>query len=62
MEQVAWQQVSCPYCGERFGVALDHSAGEQAFIEDCRVCCRPIEMHWHMAGMEWCLEVRRDDD
>lgn len=34
--------VSCPYCGETIGLMLDASAGEQSYIEDCHVCCRPI--------------------
>lgn len=34
--------VSCPYCGERIDVAVDTSAGEQEYIEDCQVCCRPM--------------------
>jgi len=36
--------VDCPYCGERFATAIDLSAGSQSYIEDCQVCCQPIEM------------------
>lgn len=36
--------VECPYCGETIGVSLDLSAGSQSYIEDCQVCCQPIEM------------------
>jgi Cysteine-rich CPXCG len=32
----------CPYCGESFDSALDLSAGDQQYVEDCAVCCRPI--------------------
>lgn len=35
--------VNCPYCGESFSTVVDYSAGEQNYIEDCFVCCRPIE-------------------
>ncbi|MGH8141424.1 MAG: CPXCG motif-containing cysteine-rich protein [Steroidobacteraceae bacterium] len=35
--------VCCPYCGESFETRLDLSAGSTAYIEDCQVCCRPIE-------------------
>jgi putative PIN family toxin of toxin-antitoxin system len=38
-------EVSCPYCGEPIELLLDGSAGEQAYIEDCPVCCRPIGVH-----------------
>jgi len=34
----------CPYCGERISSLLDFSAGAQRYIEDCEVCCRPIEI------------------
>ena len=37
--------VDCPYCGESFAADIDTSAGNQDYIEDCPVCCRPIEFH-----------------
>ena len=36
--------VDCPYCGERFSTAIDLSAGAFAYVEDCQVCCQPIEL------------------
>jgi len=33
---------SCPYCGESFTTLIDISAGNQEYIEDCQVCCRPV--------------------
>ena len=35
--------VHCPYCGEPFETLLDLSAGSSTYIEDCQVCCQPIE-------------------
>lgn len=35
-------QTLCPYCGEPIELLLDGSAGEQRYIEDCQVCCRPV--------------------
>jgi hypothetical protein len=35
--------VQCPYCGERLDVRVDVTEGERSYIEDCQVCCRPIE-------------------
>ena len=35
--------VSCPYCGETFETTVDLSAGDQNYIEDSYVCCRPIQ-------------------
>lgn len=34
----------CPYCGEQFETTVDLSAGSAAYIEDCQVCCQPIEL------------------
>lgn len=36
--------VWCPYCGERFEIGVDASAGTQSYYEDCQVCCAPIRM------------------
>src|SRR6201999_4404069 len=33
----------CPYCGERLEPRVDLTTDEPAYIEDCQVCCRPIE-------------------
>lgn len=35
---------TCPYCGEEISMVLDLSAGSQTYIEDCEVCCQPIEV------------------
>jgi hypothetical protein len=43
--------VLCPYCGERLESRVDLTAEEPAYIEDCAVCCRPIE-----------FQVERDGD
>ncbi len=34
--------IQCPYCGETIAILVDASAGDQRYIEDCQVCCRPI--------------------
>jgi cysteine-rich CPXCG protein len=36
--------VHCPYCGEAFETSADASAGPCKYVEDCQVCCQPIEM------------------
>lgn len=59
-----WLPVSCPYCGERIEVAVDASAGEQDYVEDCQVCCRPISLRVHLDDADGTprVEARRDDD
>ena len=39
---------SCPHCGERISMLLDLSAGSQSYIEDCEVCCNPIEISYQV--------------
>ncbi|MGC1547980.1 MAG: CPXCG motif-containing cysteine-rich protein [Rhodanobacter sp.] len=36
--------IQCPYCGESIEILVDVSAGDQRYIEDCQVCCRPIDI------------------
>ena len=36
--------VHCPYCGEGFETSADASAGPCKYVEDCQVCCQPMEM------------------
>ncbi len=33
----------CPYCWEEISMLLDPSQS-QTYIEDCEVCCNPIEV------------------
>ena len=43
MESIQTRTIDCPYCGEAIEVVIDCSVPEQAYIEDCQVCCRPID-------------------
>ena len=42
MDALEKRSVQCPYCGEMIDVMIDCSAPHQDYIEDCQVCCRPI--------------------
>jgi len=55
--------VQCPYCGEPFDTLLDLSAGSASYIEDCQICCRPIELGVAVAvnGELESVSVRRTD-
>ncbi len=37
---------ACPYCGEQISMVLDLSARRQTYVEDCEVCCNPIEISY----------------
>jgi hypothetical protein len=45
MNQLEETDISCPYCGETITILIDESAGSMQYIEDCQVCCRPIEIN-----------------
>jgi transcription elongation factor Elf1 len=34
----------CPYCWEEVSMLLDPSISQQTYVEDCEVCCNPIEV------------------
>jgi cysteine-rich CPXCG protein len=56
-------QVECPYCGEPFTTVLDLSTGSASYIEDCYICCQPIEFDVvvSLEGALDSLELRRTD-
>ncbi|MEO4047551.1 CPXCG motif-containing cysteine-rich protein [Pseudomonas sp. CAU 1711] len=56
------QGYQCPYCWARVEAVLDLSAGDQSYVEDCPVCCRPILFELRSDGEQWSLDVRREDD
>src|SRR6476661_11138060 len=38
--------VVCPYCGEEIEITVDPGGGsDQAYVEDCPVCCSPWMVH-----------------
>ena len=37
---------TCPYCGEEISMVLDLSVRRQTYVEDCEVCCNPIEVSY----------------
>jgi transcription elongation factor Elf1 len=40
----------CPYCGEEISMVLDLSVRSQIYVEDCEVCCNPIEIAYSVEG------------
>ncbi|HEY0284931.1 MAG TPA: CPXCG motif-containing cysteine-rich protein [Vicinamibacterales bacterium] len=56
--------VECPYCGEPLELYVDPSGGTtQKYVEDCAVCCQPMEVMVEIEGDEECsVSVRRFDD
>ena len=62
-ESLQTRSVQCPYCGESFDTVVDSSGGSSRYIEDCQVCCRPIEfaIEVQSEGTLVTLETRRSD-
>jgi hypothetical protein len=54
--------IHCPYCGEPIEILVDGSAGDQHYIEDCQVCCRPISITLAVDGDQWRVEARSEGD
>jgi len=55
---------SCPYCGEPITLWIDEGGGRsQRYVEDCAVCCRPIEVYASTdEDGEPSLSLQRSDD
>jgi hypothetical protein len=44
------ETVTCPYCWQSIEITIDLSAGDQTYVEDCSVCCRPIVVSFQTDG------------
>jgi len=42
LNELVKKSIGCPYCGETIRVLIDSSDSDQQYIEDCQVCCKPI--------------------
>ncbi|NJB36639.1 MULTISPECIES: CPXCG motif-containing cysteine-rich protein [Flavobacteriaceae] len=42
----------CPYCWEEISMLLDTSVSQQTYVEDCEVCCNPIEIQANFQNNE----------
>ncbi len=40
------QPLICPYCWQNISILLDLSVESQTFVEDCEVCCHPIQFQY----------------
>ena len=47
--RVVEARVQCPYCWEHFTLLIDGSVESQQYVEDCEVCCRPIDFDIRVA-------------
>ena len=40
----------CPYCAQKISMLIDLSVSSQNYVEDCEICCRPIEISYQIDG------------
>lgn len=40
----------CPHCWSEISMLIDVSVPQQTYIEDCEVCCNPIEITAYCDG------------
>ena len=54
----------CPYCGQSISFLLDTTVAGQTYVEDCEVCCQPIEISFDVDvdGNVTRFAARRQDD
>lgn len=59
-----WADLDCPYCGESSRLSVDLTDQSRSFIEDCEVCCQPIQVSILVdaTGILRHLSTRRMDD
>lgn len=53
---------TCPYCGEPIELVVDASAGSSSYIEDCQVCCRPMQVNVEVGDGQVSVRVRTGDE
>jgi hypothetical protein len=44
VELLQGSRQQCPSCGEPIELTVDLSCGDQAYVEDCAVCCAPMQV------------------
>ena len=54
--------IYCPYCGETFEIVVDPSEPQQNYVEDCYVCCRPINLSVTVGDQGDIEVVARDEN
>lgn len=62
MDFLQTHNLDCPYCGEGIQVVVDCSVPEQEYIEDCQVCCRPINLYINVEGENVQLHATHENE
>jgi len=63
VNQLTEKKITCPYCGEQIEILLDPADVNQQYIEDCQVCCKPINfLVFESIDEELSVTVSSDDE
>jgi hypothetical protein len=46
----AYVEFLCPWCCENVGTSIDLTGGSRRCVEDCQVCCAPMEITIEVDG------------
>lgn len=56
-------EIHCPYCGELIAILIDGSVEAQDYVEDCQVCCQPMDISSRcVPGLAPEVTARRQDE
>ena len=47
-ESLREYQITCPYCWENYSLLLESAESAVELIEDCQICCHPIQIRLEM--------------
>lgn len=64
MQAIEEALLQCPHCGESISLLLDLTGGTQSYVEDCQVCCQPIQVNLWIDPDEddYHVDLRREQD
>jgi len=62
MDLLQTHQLNCPYCGESIQIIVDCSELSQEYIEDCQVCCRPININIDINGEDVQINATHENE
>lgn len=54
--------LTCPYCGEPVELLVDETAGSATYVEDCPVCCSPMQVQVTVEGDRVSVSARTGDE
>lgn len=62
MDLLQTHHLNCPYCGETIQMVIDCSISCQEYIEDCQVCCRPINVYINVEEDNVQIQVSHENE